>query len=176
MFHLHRGVMNTDNMKNKKTNTIKQFFKSLYAKLFEINDTPQKIALGFGLGVFLGNFPGTGPIAALFLAWVLRLNRASALLGALLTNTWMSFFTLIVSIKVSSIILKINPQDVLRDWSKFLKDFHWLNLLKLSLLKIIFPIIVGYFIVSLFLGFIAYLIILAIFTHKKITSRKPPSP
>jgi len=68
-------------------NKFRGFFQLLYLKLIKINDTPQKIAFGFGLGVFSGIFPGTGPLAALFLALILRANRASALLGSLLTNT-----------------------------------------------------------------------------------------
>ncbi len=157
------------------TDTIRQFFKSLYTKLFRINDTPQRIALGFGLGVFLGNFPGTGPVAALFLAWVLRLNRASALLGALLTNTWISFITFILSIRIGSLIMRTGWQDILQSWLRFLKNFHWIDLLKLSALKIIFPVIVGYLIVSLFLGFIAYLIVFAIFTYKTRNFQPPKS-
>lgn len=152
---------------NKKINAIQQFFNLLYTKLFGINDTPQRIALGFGLGVFLGNFPGTGPIAALFLAWALRLNRASALLGALLTNTWISFITFILSIKAGSFIMQTDWQDLLQNWLRFLKGFHWLDLLKLSVLKIILPVIFGYLVVSLFLGFIAYLMVLIIFTYRR---------
>lgn len=48
----------------KKKNRILRLLKLIYIKLFRINDTPQKIAQGFGLGVFLGILPGTGPIAA----------------------------------------------------------------------------------------------------------------
>ncbi|MDI6758922.1 MAG: DUF2062 domain-containing protein [Candidatus Omnitrophota bacterium] len=156
----------------EKINAIQQFFKLLYVKLFGINDTSQRIALGFGLGVFLGNFPGTGPIAALFLAWVLRLNRAAALLGALLTNTWISFITFILSVRIGSWIMKTSWQDISQDWSRFLKDFHWGHLLKLSVLKVIFPIIAGYVVVSMLIGFIAYFIILGIFTYKNRVIRR----
>ena len=65
-------------MKNS-LNNIKNFLRFVYAKLFSINDTPNKISLGLGLGVFAGILPGTGPIAAVFLALVFRANRASGL-------------------------------------------------------------------------------------------------
>jgi uncharacterized protein (DUF2062 family) len=157
--------------KKRKIDNIREFFKSAYVQLFKINDTPQRIALGAGLGIFLGNFPGTGPIAALFLAWVLRLNRASALLGALFTNTWISFITFFLSVKAGSVILGTNWQDIQQSWLRFLQDFHWLDLLKLSILKIIFPIVLGYLIIGLFLGFLAYLTILVIFRYKKQQKR-----
>ena len=67
----------------------------IFDKLFKINDSAEKIALGVGLEVFSGLMPGTGPTAALFLAFIFRANRAAALLGSMLTNTWLSVVTFI---------------------------------------------------------------------------------
>ncbi len=153
--------------KNKILNSINNFFKSVYTQLFKINDTPQRIALGFGLGVFLGIFPGTGVIAAIFCAVFLRVNRASTLLGCLLTNTWISVVTFLLSIKVGSSIMQVSWQDVRRDWTAFLQDFRWADLFKLSVLKISLPVIVGYIAVGLGLGLLAYLITLAILKRVK---------
>jgi uncharacterized protein (DUF2062 family) len=134
------------------------FLKKLYIKLFKINDTPQRIAAGLGVGVFLGILPGTGPLAALFMAWILRLNRASALLGSLLTNTWLSIVTFLLSVKVGAAIMKVSWEETREAWMLFLKDFHWLNLLKLSALNIILPVVVGYLTVAYCLGLAVYLI------------------
>ena len=134
------------------------FLKKLYIELFKINDTPQRIAAGLGLGVFLGILPGTGPLAALFLAWLLRLNRASALLGSLFTNTWLSIVTLLLSVKVGAAIMGLNWKEVREAWMLFLKDFHWVDLLKLSALNIILPVVVGYLTVAFCLGLAVYLI------------------
>jgi uncharacterized protein (DUF2062 family) len=134
------------------------FLKKLYIKLFKINDTPQRIAAGLGVGVFLGILPGTGPLAALFMAWILRLNRASALLGSLLTNTWLSIVTFLLSVKVGAAIMKVSWEETREAWMLFLKDFHWLNLLKLSALNIILPVVVGYLTVAFCLGLAVYLI------------------
>ncbi len=121
----------------------REFFRLLYIKLFKINDSPQRIALGLGLGVFAGIIPGTGPVAALFLAFIFRVNRASALLGSLLTNTWLSFVTFILAIKVGSAIMHLDWQVVRQGW-------------------ILFPVILGYFIVSFSLGILVYLVTLII--------------
>jgi hypothetical protein len=150
--------------KIESNNKIFRFFDLLYVKLFKINDTPQKIALGFGLGVFCGILPGTGPLASLFLAVLFRVNRASALLGSLLTNTWLSIVTFILAIKLGSAILGISWQQVYRAWFSSLKVLHWLELFKLSILKLIFPVILGYFVVSFCLGVLAYLLTLIIMT------------
>jgi len=143
-----------------------RFLKCLYLKLFRVNDSPQKIALGFGLGAFSGIFPGTGPIAALTLAFILRANRASALLGSLLTNTWLSFLTFILATKTGSLLIGMNWQEVHQDWLLIYQDFHWLDFFKLSILKIIFPVMLGYLIIGLSLGCLVYLLTLIIIQLK----------
>ncbi len=134
----------------------------LYQKLFIINDTPQKIAAGFGLGVFAGILPGTGPLAALFLAFVFRVNRASALAASILTNTWLSLVTFLLAIKTGSAIFKVSWQGLKNDWSLTLSHWHWRDLFSVPLLKILLPVICGYIIISLVLGLISYTAILLI--------------
>ena len=154
-------------MKRKKSNNILRFLKLIYIKLFRIHDTPQKIALGVGIGVFSGIIPGTGPIAAVFMALVLRVNRAAALLGSLLTNTWLSILTFFLSIKIGASIMRVDWQEVHRNWVQFLKDFRVITLFKLATLKIILPVIIGYLVVGFCLGLIAYLVALIIIIQIK---------
>jgi len=133
----------------KILNNILGFFKSLYVKLFKIDASPQKIALGFGLGVFLGILPGTGPIAAVFLAFILRLNRVSALLGSALTNTWLSVLTFFLSIKIGSAIMHLNWREVYQ-----------------APTKIILPLALGYLAIGICSGLLAYLIVIIILRAK----------
>lgn len=130
-----------------------KFFKLIYTKLFKINDTPQRIALGFGMGIFLGILPGTGPIASLFCAVLLRLNRASALLGSLIVNTWINFLTFLLAIKIGSVIMGLNWQQVYEES-------------KLSILKVIAPLLTGYLVIAACLGVIAYLAALIILSRR----------
>lgn len=146
----------------KKKNSVLRLLRLIYIKLFRINDTPQKIAQGFGLGVFLGILPGTGPIAALFLAVLLRVNRISALLGSLLTNTWLSVLTFLLSIKIGSAIMDLNWQDTYNNWASFLKNFSFSGLFKLSVLKIALPVVIGYFIIASCAGLLAYIVMVII--------------
>jgi uncharacterized protein (DUF2062 family) len=139
----------------------------LYIKLVRTNDSPQKTALGFGLGVFSGILPGTGPIAAVFLASLIRVNRASALLGSLVTNTWLSFVTFLISIKIGSSLTGAAWQDIREKWALLLKNFTFAGLFKMSVLKIIFPVMLGYFVVALCCGLLSYLILVLIFSLRK---------
>lgn len=122
-------------------NPLKKFIRKLYAELFLINDSAQKIALGVGLGVFTGILPGTGPLAALFLAFIFKANRASALLGSIATNTWFSLFTFILAFKIGSAIIK----------PAFFKTV---------ILKTILPLAAGYLVIALCAGLLTYLITL----------------
>ncbi len=141
----------------------------LFAKLFKINDTPQKVALGVGLGVFAGLIPGTGPIAALFMAFVFRANRAAALFGSMFTNTWLSLATFILAIKAGSLVLKVDWQKVQQQAQVLSRDFSWAKLFKLSFLDVLLPVFTGYLIIGLFLGTLCYLITLFVI---RINSRR----
>jgi hypothetical protein len=143
--------------KQKEGNKISRFFKFIYLKLFRINDTPQRIALGFGVGAFLGIMPGTGPIAALVTAFVLRLNRAAALLGSILTNTWSSLFAFVFAVKIGSFLLALKWQSVYEGWAGLLKDFHIKNILALSFKDFVLPLLIGYFVLGFIFFCFAYL-------------------
>ena len=156
-------------MKKKEDNLFSRIYGFFYEKLFKINDSAQRIALGFGLGVFLGIFPGTGPVASLFLAVILRINRASALIGCLLTNTWISFITFILAIKAGSVIMGTKWEQVYRDSAVYFETFKWANIFKLSVLKVVFPVFIGYISVGFCFGLLAYLvtqILILMFKHK----------
>ena len=146
---------------NKIWNRFLNFLKLIYLKLVKIDDTPQKVALGFGLGVFVGIMPFAGPLIALGLAFILRVNRASALLGSLLTNTWLSVVMFISSLKVGSMIAGVEWRDLYKRWTDLCKDFHWSGLFKLSAADIIVPVIIGYILIAAVIGSAAYLIALA---------------
>ena len=154
----------------KRTQINNKFLRSIkfiYHKIFRINDSPQRIALGFGLGVFLGILPGTGPLASLVLATFLCVNRASALLGSVLTNTWLSFVTFLLSIRIGSFFLGLEWQRVKTGWEGLITNFSWRSLLKISNLEIILPVALGYLVIGLVSGALAYLMVIIVLAFRK---------
>lgn len=149
---------------------IKRFFRAFYLKIFRINDSPQKIAIGLGLGVFLGVMPGTGIVASLAVAFIFRVNRAAALLGSIFTNTWLSIPVFLLAVKIGSLVTGSGYDSIKSAWSTFLKEFHWAKLMEISVYKIIFPIMIGYLVVSVFIGGLAYFIALVLIN--RINKRK----
>ncbi|MEW6075549.1 MAG: DUF2062 domain-containing protein [Candidatus Omnitrophota bacterium] len=135
-----------------------RFLRNVFFALVKINDTTQRVALGFGLGVTLGIIPGTGPIAALVLAALLRLNRAAALAGSVLTNTWMSVVTFLAAVKIGAAVYNIEWQEIRARWFFLMGDFRWKDVFSLSFLKIIFPVLFGYLVISLCCGMAAYIV------------------
>lgn len=154
-------------MAGQSLKPFRKVFRFLFSKLVLINDTPQRISLGFALGVCSGIIPGTGPLAALTLAVVFKVNRFAALIGSVATNTWLSIVTLIPAIKLGSAILHLKWTKVYSGWLEFFTDFQWQNLLKLSVYKIILPVLLGYVTISLFIAVIVYLFTICILINKK---------
>jgi uncharacterized protein (DUF2062 family) len=146
---------------------IMKFVNFLLEKLFKINDTPQKVAIGLGLGVFTGILPGVGPAAAFFLAVLFRVNRGGALLSSLFTNTWVSFIAFMLSIKIGSALTGSNWMEIRDSFLALIKDFHWANFFGVSFFKIILPIAVGYLVIAFTLGLITYLVALIVITKLK---------
>ena len=159
-----------------KESIFKKIINLIFYKLFKINDTPHKVALGVGLGVFAGLLPGTGPIAALFMAFVFRANRAAALLSSMITNTWLSLVTFILAIKAGSVILKVDWQRVQQQALGLIKDFSWAKLFKISFLDVLLPVFTGYLIIGLFLGSFCYLITLLIINRRNFHGNKTVYP
>jgi len=65
-------------------------FKDLIKKLLHIEDTPERTALAYAIGIFLGFSPFLGfhTLAGLAIAFLLGLNRVAILLGVWTNMPW----------------------------------------------------------------------------------------
>jgi uncharacterized protein (DUF2062 family) len=65
-------------------------FKTLVGRLLHIEDTPERTALAFSIGIFLGFSPFLGfhTLAGLAIAFLFRLNRVAVLLGIWSNTPW----------------------------------------------------------------------------------------
>jgi len=143
--------------------------KRLIEKLILINDSPQKIAQGFGLGVFLGVMPGVGLIAALVLSSLFRVNKASTIIGTLITNTWLSFITLVVAIQIGAAVMGVDWHVIYSSLTGLFRHFEFKALAGLSFSAIILPTVIGFIVVAGSLGILSYLFLLACFSIAKKT-------
>ena len=65
-------------------------FKDLLKKILQIEDTPERTALAFSIGIFLGFSPflGLHTLTGLAIAFLFRLNRVAILVGVWTNTPW----------------------------------------------------------------------------------------
>ncbi len=153
-----------------------QKIKKTFFKFFLINDTPQKIAGGAALGIFLGIIPGEGMTASIILASFFHLNRLAAVGGALATNMWTTFFILPAATFVGSFLFNKNSQELILN---FKQNYHLIGY-KVFLSKAIFfdlalPLMVGFLLVAGSISLVFYFVLLYLLKNHRIkfTKRNP---
>ena len=74
--------------KRKKKDNLQNLLRRVYDRFVKVKGEPREIALGFGLGIFIGMTPTMGiqmPIAVFFAA-LFKWSKISAAFGVLITN------------------------------------------------------------------------------------------
>jgi len=66
------------------------YFRDKFRAVFQVKDSPHRIALAFALGVFMGISPllGLHYVGGFFFAWLFRLNKLVTLIGVSVNNPW----------------------------------------------------------------------------------------
>ncbi len=127
-------------------------------RLLALDDTPERVALAFSVGVFLAFSPllGLHTILGLTIAFAFGLNRPAILIGVFINNPWT--------------IVPIYAAGAYLGWHLFgfpaaphLPDFHWSHLWNLSFWQSLFkdgfmlkPLIYGSTILSCITASISY--------------------
>ncbi len=125
-----------------------------------------------GLGVFLGIIPGAGPIISLILASALKLNKAAALLGCLATNTWISFISAAMAVKIGAYVFHLEWQKLWLDAKNLIQNLRISDLFNLTFSEILVPVLTGYLIIATCLALVAYLGSFLMITQYKKNHRK----
>lgn len=86
-------------------------FKRLFKKAVFINDSPEKLARGFAIGIFWGVLPTFG-FAVLFslpTAVFLKANRLTAIVGTFISNPFTSPFFMLWGTYLGNFVLRATP-------------------------------------------------------------------
>lgn len=104
---------------------IKRWIKLHYYKIVRIDDPPDKIARGVAIGVFMGIFPtfGLGIVFAVIAAYILKANRAAAVVGSFIMNPFTTPFFWALSSAVGAVIFWEHRELVMSG----IKNHHFLN-------------------------------------------------
>jgi uncharacterized protein len=143
-------------------------------RLFLLNDTPERIALAFALGVFLAFSPliGLHTLLGIILSLTFGLNRFALLLGVFVNNPWTLVPIYAAGTYLGSLIVGFPRITSLPAFkcSLLLSGKYWVHLAsQWSFLK---PLLLGSFILSMFAASLSYLIALRIIRHYRANHKQ----
>jgi uncharacterized protein len=125
--------------------------------LLQVQDSPNRIALAFGLGVWIAFFPiiGIHTGLALLIAFLFRLNRLAILLGTYVNNPWTVAPMYMAGTLFGCMLLGVSTHGLwevnlrISSWGFFLKALHTLR-------PFLWPYLIGNVLVGTVAGATAY--------------------
>ena len=138
-------------------------------RFIRLSGTPDEIAKGFALGIFIGMTPtfGVQMVIAIFFAFLLRENKLAAIIGVWITNPITAPFIYAAEYEFGRRLLQMEPLS-------FDIDFTFESLLSLSW-DILAPLLVGSLVFGVLCTAISYAVVLRMIPSMK-TLRVPRWP
>jgi len=148
---------------------IRRACKYFYYRFIRLQASPEKLAWGMALGLFIGATPTFGfqMIMGLILAAIFRVSKLCALIGVQITNAFTAPFFYAATYYLGAMLLD-------RPFKKeYLENFTWDSLWKLGP-DVFFSLWVGGLLVGTILAFIGYFVVIGIDTkaHLQIVRAK----
>ncbi|PLX98472.1 MAG: DUF2062 domain-containing protein [Desulfuromonas sp.] len=129
-------------------------------RFIRLHGTPEEIAKGFALGIFIGMTPTFGvqmPIG-FFCAWLFRENKLAAVLGVWITNPLTAPFIYAAEYEFGRLLLGMERLTLPTEYSfDTLSQVSWDILLPLLVGSILFAILFGSISYALTIRFIPYI-------------------
>lgn len=120
------------------------------------NDSPQKVALSFAIGVFIGMSPflGLHTIMGIAIAWVCKLNKFVTIVGVYITNPWtiVPIYTFSTWVGAKTIGFKQILPDI--NWNEA-SFYHILT----EMQNLLLPFFIGTTLVGFVSGLAGYIIV-----------------
>jgi uncharacterized protein (DUF2062 family) len=128
--------------------------------LFHVEDSPHRIALSFGLGVFIAFSPflGLHTLIALGIAVAFRLSKGPIIVGIYVNNPWTIAPMYMAGTLLGCFLLGVSPDDL----ATIRFDEHgwaFLRSLKLQLRPYLWPFVLGNTLLGMLFGLLAYLVL-----------------
>jgi uncharacterized protein len=136
--------------------------------LLHLEDTPNRVALAFGIGLFIAFFPllGIHTGLALVIALIFRLSRVALLAGAWVNNPWTLAPMYTAGTLVGCALLGVSPEGLAEvDWSLHGRAFY--VALWEGLRPFVLPFVVGNLVLGALSGLLAYLVLRLILERRR---------
>jgi uncharacterized protein len=127
-------------------------FRSLLKQVLHLQESPQRTALAFAIGVFIGFCPAYGlhTVLVIVCSWAFRLNLVALLAGAFLNNPWTLVPILGATYWVGALVLGQSDSPSF-DW----QDLSFSAIYE-QIMPYAIPFILGGFILSILGAALAY--------------------
>jgi uncharacterized protein (DUF2062 family) len=145
-----------------------------FQTIFHVQDTPHRIALAFGVGVFIAFSPllGFHTGLALGLAFLFRLSRVAVLTGAWTNNPWTLAPMFMAGTALGCTILGVSPESLESiDWSLHGRAFY--GALWEGLRPLLLPFVVGNTVLGLIAGLLSYLVVRTLLERRQPEAEAP---
>jgi uncharacterized protein (DUF2062 family) len=140
--------------------------------LLHVEDTPTRVALAFGLGVFIAFFPifGVHTAMAIGLAFAFRLNRAAILAGTFTNNPWTIAPMYTTGTLLGCSLLGVSPASLGEvDWHLHGRAFY--ESLIAGLGPLVMPYVVGNVVLGLVAGALAFAVLRVVIPRTRARSQ-----
>jgi len=136
-------------------------------ELLHLEDTPHRIALAFGLGIWIAFSPllGLHTLMALGIAFSFRLSRAAILIGCWFNNPWTLAPLFLAGTVVGCALLGVSTAGLATiDWDEHGFTFYT-NLLA-HLRPFLWPFVVGNTLLGVVFGTLSYFVLRYVLTRR----------
>jgi uncharacterized protein (DUF2062 family) len=127
-------------------------------RLLSLEDTPERIAFAFAIGVFLAFSPllGLHTFLGLSLAFYFGLNRVAVLVGVFVNNPWTLVPIYAAATYVGGSLIGFPVTATLPDfgWSEIWRSIFWMQLVQHW--RLLLPMLVGSLILSVLAAVLSY--------------------
>ena len=145
-----------------------QTLRDQLIQILHLQESPQRTALAFALGVFIAFAPHYGfhTVSVVFCAWAFRLNYLALFMGALLNNPWTFAPILALTLYTGFTVFGTSPMPTFD-----VSNLHLDNLFE-TLAPYLIPFVLGGCVLGLIGALLAYPIMLFII-HRYRAAHKP---
>ena len=136
--------------------------------LLQVDDTPHRIALAFGIGVWLAFFPilGIHTGLALLIAFLFRLNRAAMIVGVYVSNPWTLAPLYMAGTALGCEMLGVSSEGLaVIDWGLHGRAFY--RALLESLRPFVWPFVVGNTVLGVLGGLVGYVVLRTVLERRR---------
>jgi uncharacterized protein len=149
--------------------------RGILRAILHVQDTPHRIALAFGLGVFIAFSPllGLHTGLALGVAFVFRLSRVAILAGAWTNNPWTLAPMFMAGTALGCGMLGVAPESLEAiDWSLQGRAFY--TALWEGVRPLLLPFVIGNTVLGVIAGALSYLVVRSVLERRALTPAAPP--